>query len=159
MGTGAQWPGSFPGAGSEDVSELLLVEVATEPTIEGAMRNVSGDIIARDASGNFNLRSPGGGITESEHEVADTLVHDVAEDYYMERTIVAGKTTNVTVYTDSTPSKKKIREAAITRSAGKVSQVVNTQYDDDGNAITGQVLTETVARVDGKVDTITGVES
>lgn len=110
-----------------------------------------------DGSGEFDPRS-GSGITEPEHEALDTLVHDIAEDCSTEITRVSGRVSVVTVWTDSSKT-TRIRETTITRTAGRVSQVVTVQYDVAGAVITGQTLTETITRTGGRVSSVQAVES
>lgn len=104
------------------------------------------------------LESAAGGITEGEHEDLDTLVHEIAETCYMELTRSSGKVVNITYWTDSGKT-TKVRETVITRSAGKVSQVVETQFDAAGTAITGQTITLDITRTGGKIASIDLTES
>jgi len=71
------------------------------------------------------------GLTENEHEALDTLVHDIAETSYDEMTYSGNRLTNQTTW--ETASKlKKIREQQITYSGGRVTQIINIQYDAAG---------------------------
>lgn len=140
--------------------ELRMEDRGAEysPGAVGYMAYANGSFAMRDASGVFDPRSGSGGITESQHESLDTLVHDIAEDSYIEITRSSGKVTDVVIWTDSGKT-KKIREWNITRSSGKVSQVVAKQYDGNGDLITGQTLTSSITRTGGQVSSITSVES
>jgi hypothetical protein len=95
----------------------------------------------------------GSGITPGQHRNIDQLVHDIAEDAYTEITKVGGVTTNVTIWTDNGKT-IKIRESQITRTAGKVSQTVDIQYDAAGAVIVGETLTKTYNRTGGQVTSI-----
>lgn len=96
----------------------------------------------------------GSGLTEAGHEALDSLTHMLAETSFTEVTRVSGKTTNVTTWTDNGKT-VKVREVAITRVSGRVSQYVLTQYDGAGalkNTLTG-VITRTAGRVASIQDT------
>lgn len=134
---------------------IELEDDGEDPAAIGHIRLNGGAIKAMDATGIFDLRS-GSGLSEAAHRSLDTLIHELAEDFHVQITKVSGKVSNVTVWEDNTET-KKIREAAFTRSAGKVSQVVITQYDAAGAAITGETLTLTLNRISGKVDSVDGV--
>ncbi len=128
-----------------------------------ATRDSSGNLIFRDDFDGTErtlstLLTGGTGITPAEHEAIDSLVHSLAEDFHEEIVRTAGKVSRVTHWTDGTKT-TKIRETRITRSGGKVSSVVNEQYDGAGTLIVGQTLTETINRSGGKVVSIDGVES
>lgn len=100
----------------------------------------------------------GGGITESEHEDLDTLVHRLSESRYTEVTRTGGLVTSVTDWTDSGKT-TKVRECTVSRTGNLISSIVEKQYDGSGTLITGQTLTGTVARTGAKVDTITWVQA
>jgi len=101
--------------------------------------------------------SAGGGITEGQHEVLDTLVHALAEDLYLEVTRTAGKVSNVTVYTDSGKT-TKIRELAnIVRTGGRIDSYDLIQYDGVGSV--KQTMAYAITRTAGRVSSITATES
>lgn len=108
----------------------------------------------RDSVGAFDPRS-GSGLSETQHENLDTLVHELAKDRYEEITRSGGVVTNHIVYTDSGKT-TKIRETNITRSAGKVSEIEIIQYESGSEKYT---LTGTVARSSGSVSDITWVKT
>lgn len=125
--------------------------------------------VVRDAGGNLVFRDnvdqtertlsnllAGGGITEASHKVLDQLQHNVAENSYQEIVRSAGKVVNVILWTNSGKT-TKIRELAITRSAGKVSQLDVIQYDASGVELVR--ITGVVARTSGKVSSITWTET
>lgn len=97
-------------------------------------------------------------LTEAEHEILDTLVHEIAETCFLKITRSSGQVSNVTIWTDAFMT-TKIREILITRAFGQVSVVVEKQYDAFGVIIPGQTLTSTITRSGGQVDNISAVET
>jgi hypothetical protein len=147
-------PDRHPGPSIEE--ELRLEEDTTDPTVPGALRYVSGSLRFHDAVGVFNPRTGSGGITEEQHEILDTLIHELAETSYLEITRSSGRVSSVIVWTDDTKT-KKVREVTITRSSGRVSSVVEKHYDATGTL--KQTLTHTIARTGIRVSTVATVES
>jgi len=100
----------------------------------------------------------GSGVTEEEHEIIDSLVHNLAETQTTE--IIRGgpgnKVTNVEVRTVPVTG-TLIRSTAITRGGGKVTHVIENQHDGEGNII--QTLTSTINRSGGKVTSVDVVET
>lgn len=92
-----------------------------------------------------------GGLTAGTHRNLDQLVHHIAETSYLEVTRASGKVTDIVYWTDNGKT-VKIRETNITRSAGKVSIVVQKQYDGTGTLV--ETLTKTITRSGGKVESI-----
>jgi len=90
------------------------------------------------------------------HETINSLVHNLSETMYQEITRTGGRVSGVVWWANSGKT-LKIRELSLTRTAGKVSSVVLTQYDDSGTLI--QTLTGTVNRVGGRVANIEWVET
>jgi hypothetical protein len=90
-------------------------------------------------------------LTRPIHMVIDQLAHNIAETSYMELTRTSGQVTNVTYWTDSGKT-TKIRETAITRTSGQVSQVQTIQYDEMGVAV--ETLTGSITRTGGRVSSI-----
>lgn len=102
-----------------------------------------------------NVTSSGGsGITESQHRNLDQLVHLIAENSYLEIVKTGGKVSDIIIWSDNTKV-LKIRETNITRTAGKVSQIVIKQYDETG--VLAETLTQTLNRTSGSVTSINGV--
>lgn len=145
-------PDRFPGEREDE--GILLEDAGTDPVVLGGIRRVGTDLKGRDGAGVFNLR----GISEAQHEDLDTLVHDLAETSYAEVTRVTGQVSNVTTWTTSGKT-TKIREVAVTRSAGQVATIVRKHYDASGTLIAGQTLTGTVTRLAGRVASIDWVQS
>ena len=143
----------------ERVSDLFFVDQTPSgnPGDEGLVRYVSGDLVAY-LSGSVKSLTSGTGLNPATHEVLDTLVHNLAESCYFEVTRTGNRISDLTWWTDSGKT-VKVREVNVTRTSGKISQIVVKQYDAAGTIITGQTLTGTVARTGGRVDSITWVES
>jgi hypothetical protein len=148
-------PDRHPGPLEE---EELRLEQRTDgdPDIVGAMRFVSGAFRFKDAVGVFDPRTGGSGITEQQHEILDTLTHELSESHYTEVVRSGGKVSGVCEW-ETSSKLKKIREAVLTRTAGKVSQVEVTQYDASGTW--KAKLTGTVTRSSGKVSSIDWVRT
>ena len=91
----------------------------------------------------------GSGISLQEHELIDSLVHNLSEDTYQE--ILrdgAGRVSAVNIYTSVGGT--LVRSTAVARnSAGQVNQTVDKQYDGSGTLI--QQLTTDVTRSGGQV--------
>jgi hypothetical protein len=101
--------------------------------------------------------SAGGGITEGQHEVLDTLVHWLAETNYQEIVRSGGRVSNAINWTDSGKT-TKVRELVLTRTPGpQVSQVDLIQYDASG--VEKQRLTGVISRTSGKVSSIQWTET
>jgi len=145
-------PDRFPGSREED--ELQLTTDAADPTVEGALRYNGAAFRLRDATGVFDPRTGGSGLTPAQHEALDQLVHNVAEDSFQEVNRTSNKVQTIIFWTDSGKT-VKIRETVLTRdpvTTGPVSVVVLKQYDGAGAlAIT---LTGTLTRASGKVASI-----
>jgi hypothetical protein len=109
------------------------------------------DFSLRDATGPFNPRTGGSGITEAQHEVLDTLTHWLNETNWQEMVRSGGKVVNAIHWTDSGKT-TKIREVVIQRTTGKVSQIDLIQYDGTGTE--KQRLTGVITRDAGKVASI-----
>lgn len=145
------------------LAAVFIVESGKDDKLAGFWRD-GANIRFRDetnpgtAGGGFTLSqllSGGSGITEGQHEVLDSLIHWLSEDNYQEIVRSGGKVTSVINWTDSGKT-TKIREMAITRTAGKVSQMVFIQYD--GAGVEKQRMTGVITRTAGKVSSIQWTE-
>jgi len=136
--------------------EINLDPLTEDPINERAIRYVNGYFRGKDSEGVFNFRSGGGGISEGEHEVLDTLVHNLSETCYQEILRSGGKVNQVIVWTDDGKT-TKVRQVDLTRTSGKVSQITLTQYDAVGSV--KQTLVGSLNRTDGKVTSIDWVET
>lgn len=109
-----------------------------------------------DKDGIYDPRA-GGGLSESQHENLDTQTHNLAETRETVITRSAGKVTEILDRTTD-PTPLSIRKVEITRTSGKVSQILVRQYDGSGAEITAKRMTGTVNRTAGKVTSIDWVE-
>lgn len=98
----------------------------------------------------------GGGISESDHETLDTLVHEIDETSFDEHTYVRSKLSNVTTWSSSAKT-LKIREEQYTYSASKITQVVTIQYDNVGAV--KMTVTETYTYSGNVIVSVTRVKS
>lgn len=103
--------------------------------------------------------SSSGGPLESAHRAYDQLVHNIAENSFVEILPAASaQPTSITIW-DSNLKSKKIREILLTYTNGLVSQAVTKQYDSIGSVIIGETLTQTPTYSGGLVLTVDQVES
>lgn len=144
-------PDRHPGEADEEGEVFENRPPGEQPTQQGGVRFVDGSFQLRDYVGVFNPRS-GGGITEAQHEVLDTLVHDIAEPSYEEHFYANGHTTQIIVWTDVTKT-VKILEEQYTYVTGQISQSVTIQYGPTGVELTRMIETYTYGA--GKVITVT----
>ena len=127
-----------------------MEEDTVSPSVEGAIKYVDGAFEFRDALGLFDPRTTG---DAAGHRAYDQLVHNIAETSYLEVTRNgSGRITNVTYYTDSGKT-TKIRECQVTRTFGKVSQIVVIQYNGAG-AIAETLTYDTFSRTSGKLTSV-----
>jgi hypothetical protein len=145
----------FPGT-RLDEGICLYDQYGYLPECYGGIVYSDGYFYAKDSYGTFNLRS-GGGIDEAEHELLDTLVHDIDETSYDD--VIYGTGNHVASYIVWASAAKllKIREEQYSYSGSKVSQVVITQYD--GVGAVKMTMTETYAYSGSKVTSITRTKS
>lgn len=128
------------------------------------VKNNSGVIEARNSTDTafavLRVADPVGAndaLTLGSHDTLDTLAHNLSETCYTELTR-DGSNRVTDVITWTTPAKTtKVREMNITRTSGRISQVVLKQYDGSGVLI--QTLTRVIARSGGRISTITDTET
>lgn len=147
-------PDRHPGPAIEE--ELILEADPSDPTTAGAVRFNGSTFRLRDSVGVFDPRTGGSGITEEQHELIDSLVHDLAETSYTEVTRTSGRVSSVITWVDVSKT-KKVRETEITRASGRASVVVEKQYDAAGAL--KQTLTHTITRAGVRVASVATVES
>lgn len=147
-------PDRFPGSRNED--EVIFSPDAADPTSEGAIRFNGSSFRMKDGTGVFDPRTGGTGLTEASHESLDTLTHKLSESHHSDVTRTDGKASSIIQWTDDQKT-TKVRETIITRSSGKVSQIVVKQYDGSGTL--KHTMTGTITRNAGKVDCIDWVKS
>lgn len=91
------------------------------------------------------------GMTEEQHRFLPSSNHWIDQDSYDEVIKAGIKTTNVITW-DSPLKTRKIREEAITRVGGLVTQIVTSNYN--GSGILHETLTEAFTRSGGSVTSI-----
>lgn len=97
-------------------------------------------------------------LTEAEHEILDTLTHDLNENLFFESVKDSnGQTQSIVYYTDSSKL-LKVREEEITRDlVGRAQIITVSQYDSNGNIIKRDI--QTINRTaEGTLDNITQVK-
>jgi hypothetical protein len=125
------------------------------PDEVGTLVYFDGYFYMRDAYGVYNPRY-GTGISESEHEVLDTLVHEIDETSYDEVAYAGSSVVSYIVWA-SAAKLKKIREETYTYVSGKASHVVTKQYDDAG--LVKMTMTEDYTYSGSKVLSVTRVKT
>ena len=70
-------------------------------------------------------------LSELDHEKLDTLTHDLAEDNYTEYTRTSGRVVGIVSWTDSGKT-VKIRSEDLTYTSGRVTRIVERQFDQLG---------------------------
>jgi len=146
------------GVRGETVDEIFFIDGTDEPANEvGTVRSVNGEFHFRDALGIFNPRTGGSGITESQHEALDTLVHEIDESSYDEVTYGSGNRVSTYIVWETAAKLKKIREEQYTYSGNNVSQSVTIQYD--GTGAVKMTMTEVYAYSGNKVTSVTRTKS
>lgn len=134
-------PDRTPGPSLEEEVQLEDRTPDGNPTVNGAIRYVSGDFVGKTPGGVVSLTS-GTGLSEGAHRGLDQLVHEIAEDSYEEFTYSGSKVTSIVNWTDSGKT-QKIREQLFTYTGNKVNTIVTKQYDGAGALIVGETMTET----------------
>jgi hypothetical protein len=148
-------PDRAPGPSKEERTDYD-VQIGVSTDAEGQVLYSDGGFKMRDSTGEFDPRS-GGGLSEAQHEVLDTLVHALAETCYLEVTRSGGRVSNVTVWTDSGKT-KKIRELTnIVRTGGRIDSYDVIQYD--GVGAVKQTVSYAVTRTAGRVSSVQMTES
>jgi hypothetical protein len=151
-----------PNEDAPSVRGVFLQGSTGEDNLAYLTRDASGNMIFRDVVTGTEytlaqLTTGGGGISEAQHEVLDSLVHALAEDFYLEVTRAAGKVSTVIVYTDATKT-TKIRELSnIVRTGGRIDSYDVIQYDGLGSV--KQTMSYAITRTAGRVSSITATES
>jgi hypothetical protein len=96
------------------------------------------------------------GITESQHEALDTIIHEIDETSYDEVIYIGNYASSYIVW--ETASKlKKIREELYTYTSGKITKVITKQYDNAG--VLKMTMTEDYTYSGNKISIITRTKS
>lgn len=93
-------------------------------------------------------------VTEGQHRTFDQLVHLIAEDSFVEPLYTGFRLSGEITWTDATKT-TKIREVQYTRTFGRITQVVVTQYD--GAGVVAETLTETITYTGARIASVTRV--
>jgi hypothetical protein len=149
-------PDRAPGPSQEEELQLEDQGAGASPSVVGAIIQADGALLAKDATGVFDLRS-GSGLSEAAHEVLDTLVHALAETAYLEVTRTSGRVSNVTVWTDSGKTKKVRELTNVVRTGGRIDSYDVIQYD--GAGASKQTMSYAVTRTAGRISSIQMTES
>lgn len=150
-------PDRTPGPALEEELQLEDRTVDGNPTVNGAVRYVSGDLVVKLPSGVSSLTT-GTGLSEGAHNDLDQLVHNIAEDAFEEYAYSGNKVTDIIIWTDNGKT-QKIRETNFTYTGNKVTQIVTKQYDGTGTLIVGQTMTESLTYSGTQVSSIDKVMS
>lgn len=114
-------------------TELEFCESGEDPSTVGGMRLNSGALKFKDSAGVYNPR-----FSNEDHEVVDSLVHDLAETSYVEITYGEDGPSAVTVWqTDAKTN--KVREAIISYSGGSVSVVAESHLSNNSKSLSHMV--------------------
>lgn len=126
-----------------------LPEVGVDPSVVGGLTLNSGVIKARDATGVFNVRTGGSGLTAEQHEVLRQLIHFIdngptsgfASGAYREN--VGGVfPTSITWWTSAAKT-HKIVEKLLTYTGAFPTTIQWKMYDTDGSTVLATV-TDTI---------------
>jgi len=135
-----RWP---PGASRVGLDPTGLAQT-TAHNVQDAIKDLDGAIT-------------GGGITEAQHELLDTLVHEIDESSYDEVTYGSGNLVSTYIVWETAAKMKKIREEQYTYAGSKVSQSVTIQYD--GTGAVKMTVTETYTYSGSRVTSVTRTKS
>lgn len=142
----------------ERVADLFFTDQTPlgNPSEEGLVRYYDSDLVGYINGAVVSLTGAGGGLTPAQHEVLDTLVHELSETSYTKHTYSGWRITNTTIWTTSGMT-VKIRETQYTYTAWRVTGVVEIQYNGAGVEV--QRLTHAYTYVGNQIDTITTTET
>ena len=117
-----------------------------------------GDLFAASSSFQSQIDSfvTGSGLTESTHELLNTLTHDIAESSFDEAVYIGPRLVNLTQYTDATKT-TKIREYQFTYTTGRITQAISIQYNNSG--VETYRLTEVFTYNGFRVESITRIRT
>jgi len=139
-------PDRHPGPLLEE--EIQLETQAADPSLDGAIRYVSGAFRLRDSAGVFDARSGGGGITEAQHRALRQLIHFLddgpAQGFpsgsFAEILPAADPFPTSHIWWETSGKLKKIVELAVTRNANQTPATETwSVYDTDGSTVLATV--------------------
>ena len=144
-------PDRKPGPLEED-EEIRFIANLVPPSQAGAVNFNGTSFQMRDATGTFDPRTGGSGITEGQHRELDTLVHEIGETSYDEATYAGNQITAYIVWTSS-DKVTKVREDLLTYSGNRITQVISKQYDALG--VLKEQITEVYAYTGSNITSVT----
>ena len=124
----ARTPDRTPGVLDEEGIQLESTAAATQA---GEVRYTGTRFSLYDSAGEYDPRSGGGGITESQHEGLDRLTHAINETSFDEPSYTGNRVDSIVTWTSAAKT-LKIREEQFTYTGNKVTQIVTIQYDGAG---------------------------
>lgn len=133
-------PDRYPGAREEE--EVQFQEQSTDPTVEGAVRYVSGSFRMLDGTGVFDPRA-GSGLTENAHKALRQLIHFISEGpaegfasgAYKETLPSASVFPTSIIWWESSGKTQKIVERTLTWTGVKLTTDEWKIYDTDGTTL------------------------
>jgi hypothetical protein len=143
-------PDRTPGPSLEEEIQLEDRTADGNPTVNGAIRYVSGDIVAKTPSGVVSLTAGGSGLSKGTHDALRSLIHFIdngpaegfASGSYREVTGTVFPS-SIIWYTDSGKT-SKIVEKNITYSGPFPTTIEWKVYDTDGSTVLATV-TDTIS--------------
>lgn len=142
--------------GSSQEEKLSLQDEGLTADEPGDVVFRSGAFEFRDSVGTFDPRS-GSGLSETQHRNLDQLVHDVAENSFVEYIRTGNKVTAVNTWTSNAKT-ARIRKVDFTYTGNKVTGIVTRQYGPDGTTVL-ETLTETLVYSGNDLTDITAVKT
>lgn len=138
-------PDRRPGPLIED-EEIRLVSNATGPTVAGAFNYDGTSFQMRDATGVFDPRTGGSGLTPAQHEALRQLIHFIDDGpangfpsgSYKEAT-PTGPFPTAEIWWESSAKLKKIVSLDTTWTGATITQEVWKVYDTDGSTVLATV--------------------
>lgn len=133
-------PDRWPGPREEE--ELQLEERSSDPTVEGAIRYVSGSFRCLDSTGVFDPRA-GSGLTENAHRALRQLIHFLEEGpadgfasgAYKETLPSGAVFPTSVIWWESASKAQKIVERTLTWTGPNVTTDEWKMYDEDGTTL------------------------
>jgi hypothetical protein len=124
--------------------ELQLTDEGVNPSVVGAIVHKAGDLLARDSTGIFNLRS-GTGLSAATHQALRQLIHFIdngpangfASGAYRENTGTVFPT--AIIWYDDNTKVKKLVEKLITYTGSFATTIQWKMYDTDGSTVLATV--------------------
>lgn len=131
-------------SGPREEEELRLTDEGVDPSVVGALVQKAGDLLARDSTGIFNLRS-GSGLSEAAHRTLRQLIHFIdngpaegfASGAYRENT--GGVFPTSIIWWTSSAKTHKIVEKLLTYAGAFPTTIQWKMYAVDGSTVLATV--------------------